>query len=164
MSSLSLTPWTPAPALVALREEVDARWPQRSRASDGVIGDTRHGQSTNSHNPVGSANGPQVGTVGTVHAIDITAAGIDVPALLGAVIGDPRVWYVIHGGQIWSRTNGWAPRAQSGDPHMTHVHVNLREDSQSAAVAAENDTSAWFGGAATRVRSPCREVAPRGSR
>ncbi len=29
---------------------------------------------------------------------------------------------------------------------MTHVHVNLREDSQSAAVAAENDTSAWFGG------------------
>ena len=61
------------------------------------------------------------------------------------MVGDPRVWYVIHDGQIWSRTTGWAPIAHRGDPHTTHIHVNLREDSQGAAVAAENDTRSWFG-------------------
>ena len=145
LGSLSLIPWFAAPSLVTLRKEVDARWPGRSRSSDGVIGDTRHAARTNSHNPVGAGNGPGVGTRGAVHAIDITSAGIDVAAFLSAVVGDPRVWYVIHDGQIWSRTTGWAPIAHRGDPHTTHIHVNLREDSQGAAVAAENDTRSWFG-------------------
>ena len=146
LGALSLIPWYAAPSLVGLRKEVDARWPGRSRSSDGVIGDTRHAARTNSHNPVGAGNGPGVGTRGAVHALDITSDGIDVAAMLSAVVGDPRVWYVIHDGQIWSRTTGWAPIAHQGDPHTTHVHVNLREDSQAAAVAAENDTRSWFGG------------------
>jgi peptidoglycan hydrolase-like protein with peptidoglycan-binding domain len=60
---------------------------------------------------------------------------------------------VIHNGQIWSRSTGWAPIAHRGDPHTTHIHVNLREDSQGAAVAAENDTRSWFGrmGATSRA-------------
>ena len=145
LGTLSLIPWYAAPSLVALRKEVDARWPGRSRSSDGVIGDTRHAARTNSHNPVGAGNGPGVGTPGAVHAIDITSDGIDVAAFLSAVVGDPRVWYVIHDGQIWSRTTGWAPIVHRGDPHTTHIHVNLREDSQGAAVAAENDTRSWFG-------------------
>ena len=33
-----------------------------------------------------------------------------------------------------------------GDPHSTHIHVNLREDTRASAVAAENNTRAWFGG------------------
>ena len=67
-------------------------------------------------------------------------------------MGDPRVWYVIHNGQIWSRTTGWAPIAHQGDPHTTHIHVNLREDSQATAVAAENDTRSWFGTKAAHHR------------
>ncbi len=145
LGTLSLIPWYAAPSLVALRKEVDARWPGRSRISDGVIGDARHAARTGSHNPVGAGNGPAVGTRGAVHAIDITSAGIDVAAFLSAVVGDPRVWYVIHDGRIWSRTTGWAPIAHRGDPHTTHIHVNLREDSHAAAVAAENDTRSWFG-------------------
>lgn len=144
LGAMSLFPWYAAPSLVTLRKEVDARWPGRSRASDGVIGDARHAASTNSHNPVGSGGGPRVGTRGAVHAIDITSSGIDVPAVLSVVVGDPRVWYVIHDGRIWSRSTGWVPRAHSGDPHTTHIHVNLREDSQAAAVAAENDSRSWF--------------------
>jgi peptidoglycan hydrolase-like protein with peptidoglycan-binding domain len=140
-----LVPWYASPSLVKLRKEVDARWPGRSRASDGVIGDARHAARTNSHNPVGSSGGPRVGTRGAVHAIDITSSGIDVQAFLSAVVGDSRVWYVIHDGRIWSRTTGWAARSHRGDPHTTHIHVNLREDSQAAAVAAENDTRSWFG-------------------
>ncbi len=150
ISAMSLIPWYPAPSLVKLRAEIDARWPGRSRISDGVIGDLRHSGTRNSHNPVGMPTGPLVGTRGAVHAMDITASGIDVQSVLNAVIGDPRVWYVIHGGRIWSRTYGWAARRQAGDPHTTHIHINLREDGPSAAKTAENDTRSWFGSGATR--------------
>jgi peptidoglycan hydrolase-like protein with peptidoglycan-binding domain len=145
LQAMALIPWHVAPSLALLRSEVNARWPGRDRSSDGAIGDTRHQGSTNSHNPVGGRGGPAFGTRGAVHAIDITARGIDVDAVLSAVIGDPRVWYVIHDGSIWSRTFGWARQAHRGDPHTTHIHINLREDSQGAAVAAEMDTSAWLG-------------------
>jgi peptidoglycan hydrolase-like protein with peptidoglycan-binding domain len=159
LGTLSLIPWYAAPSLVTLRKEVDARWPGRSRVSDGAIGDTRHSTRTNSHNPVGSGTGPGVGTRGAVHAMDITSDGIDVATFLSAVVGDARVWYVIHDGRIWSRTTGWAPVAHRGDPHSTHIHVNLREDSQATAVAAENDTRSWFGGGGTSTAffpSPAR--------
>ena len=146
VGALSLIPWHTSPSLLALRREIDTRWPGRSRISDGVIGDRSHSRSTNSHNPVGASNGPRFGTRGAVHAMDITASGIDVQRVLNAVIGDSRVWYVIHGGKIWSRTYGWAARTQSGDPHNTHIHINLREDSPSAATTAERDTRSWFTG------------------
>ena len=141
----ALLPWHVAPSLIALRAEVNSRWPNRDRSSDGTIGDSLHQAGTNSHNAVGHPGGPSVGSTGAVHALDITSSGIDVDTVLDAVIGDARVWYVIYGGRIWSRTNGWVARSYSGDPHTTHIHVNLREDSQSTAVAAENDTSRLIG-------------------
>ncbi len=146
MGAMSLIPWYTAPSLVALRREVDTLWPGRSRLSDGSIGDNRHGRTINSHNPVGAANGPRAGTRGAVHALDITSSGVDVSRLLSAVIGDSRVWYVIHDSTIWSRTTAWSARPYSGDPHTTHIHINLREDSQSAATDAENSTRSWFSG------------------
>lgn len=140
----TLDPWHTAPSLVQLRSEINARWPNRSTASDGTLGDTRHRKSRNSHNPVGTKSGPEFGSPGAVHALDITADGIDTATVLGAVIGDPRVWYVIHDGRIWSRTHGWAPRRQIGDPHRTHIHISLRDSTQARAVAAETDTSRWL--------------------
>jgi peptidoglycan hydrolase-like protein with peptidoglycan-binding domain len=153
LSASALVDWHLAPSLTALRTEIDTRWPNRDRSSDGAIGDIRHQTRTNSHNPARYPGGPSVGTVGSVHALDITARGIDVNLVLDAVVGDPRVWYVIHDGQIWSRTTGWSPRRQSGDPHVTHIHINLREDSQSASVSAEQDTSRWLGGSGSRGAS-----------
>ncbi len=150
VSAMAVIPWYPAPSLLKLRKEIDARWPGRSRISDGVVGDLRHSGTRNSHNPVGMATGPLVGTRGAVHAIDITASGINVQSVLAAVIGDSRVWYVIHGGRIWSRTYGWTARRQAGDPHTSHIHINLREDTQAGAKTAENDTRSWFGSAATK--------------
>ncbi len=160
----SLKYWYLAPSLAALRSEVNRRWPGRDRSSDGWVGDLRHQGSTNSHNPVGFTTGPSVGTRGAVHALDITARGIDVDAVLKAVIGDSRVWYVIYDGRIWSRTYGWAANAHPGSPHSTHIHINLREDSQAAATRAEKDTSRWLGssgsvrpvsrGTSTRTTSP----------
>jgi peptidoglycan hydrolase-like protein with peptidoglycan-binding domain len=153
LGALSIYNWHLAPSLAALRTEVNTRWPNRDRSSDGAVGDARHQASTNSHNPARYPGGPGVGTQGSVHALDITARGIDVTALLNAVVGDPRVWYVIHNGQIWSRTTGWAPRAHRGDPHSTHIHINLREESHAAAVAAEQDTTRWLGGSGSRGAS-----------
>jgi peptidoglycan hydrolase-like protein with peptidoglycan-binding domain len=145
--AMALMNWHVAPSLAALRSEINASWPGRDRSSDGTIGDLRHQAGSNGHNPVGHPGGPAFGTRGAVHAMDITARGIDVDAVLSAVIGDPRVWYVIHDGRIWSRTSGWAARSHSGDPHSTHIHINLREDSPAAAIAAETDTRRWLGGA-----------------
>lgn len=136
--------WFVAPSLAKLRSEVDARWPGRSRASDGTIGDPNHQRSVNDHNPVGHPAGPAFGTTGAVHALDITANGVDTARILDAVIGDSRVWYVIYNGRIWSRTYGWASRPQAGDPHRSHIHISLRSETQASAVAAEEDTRTWF--------------------
>lgn len=162
MRASALLPWHLSPSLVALRAEVNRRWPYRDRSSDGSIGDAYHAARTNSHNPVGRKGGPDVGTIGAVHALDITASGIDTTALLNSVIGDSRVWYVIYNGRIWSRTTGWAARPQSGDPHTTHIHINLREDSQSVAVKAEKDASRWLSSSGGRGSSA--KVANRTSR
>lgn len=146
MMASGIDQWYLAPSLVALRTEVNLRWPGRDRSSDGWVGDAYHASRTNSHNPVGSPGGPGVGTKGAVHALDITANGINVTSVLRAVVGDSRVWYVIYDRKIWSRTTGWAPVRYTGDPHTTHIHVNLREGSQRIAVAAERDNSRWLSG------------------
>lgn len=143
----SAAAWFVAPSLLALRAEVDARWPRRSRALDGTIGDSAHERSRNEHNPVGHRNGPRNGTPGAVHAIDITAEGIDPRAVVAAAVGDPRVWYVIYDGTIWSRTYGWAARPQRGDPHRGHLHISLRAETPALARAAENDRSRWLSAA-----------------
>jgi hypothetical protein len=120
-----------APALVRLRAEVDRRWPTRSKASDGWLGDAAHAARVSDHNPDGK---------GEVHAIDVTAAGIDVAVLLRAAIGNPAVWYVIHDGHIWSRTYGWAKRVYTGpNPHRHHVHISIRY-----TAAAENWDGSWL--------------------
>ncbi len=140
---------TLAQSLQKLRAEVNARWPNRSKASDGWLGDAYHQRSKSDHNPVGFANGPDHGTAGVVHAIDITSRGIDTTAVLNAVIGDARVWYVIYNRTIWSRNYSWKPRPYFGASHTTHIHVSLRADSHSAAVRAERDARPWLAGVAS---------------
>lgn len=132
--------WTLAPALSALIREVNARWPHRSKASDGTIGDTAHSARKSEHNPDAK---------GVVRAVDITVAGINKAALLKAVIGDSRVHYVISDRKIYSRSNRWTPAAYYGaNPHDKHVHISLRNrTSESADWAtvdkAAADTSSW---------------------
>ena len=43
--------WTLAPALKQLMAEVNARWPNRDRTTDGTIGDYKHSLTTSEHNP-----------------------------------------------------------------------------------------------------------------
>lgn len=131
--------WTLAPSLGALRDEVNRFWPNRDRSYDGTIGDLAHqAQSKSEHNP---------DSAGVVRAIDITARGIDVTALLNAVIGDPRVHYVIYRGRICSRTYGWTWRPSSGHEH--HIHVSLRNHTSESAPwdvidRAAKNVDRWF--------------------
>lgn len=112
-----------APGLVQLRSEVNIRWPDRDKTSDGWIGDTAHSTRVSDHNPDYSAGG-------IVRAIDVDRDGIDVDRLLLSLIGSARVSYVIWSGRIWQnpavyQAGGW--RAYTGaNGHYHHVHISIR--------------------------------------
>lgn len=125
--------WYLAASLIALGNEVNRAWPRRVTASDGAIGDASHQARKSDHNPDWDAGG-------VVRAIDIDVHGIDAPAVVKALIGDPRVWYVIYDHYIYSVTYNWARRPYDGsDPHTGHIHVSIRHTS-----AAESNTSLWL--------------------
>lgn len=127
-----------APSLVALRDEINARYPKRDKSSDGWVGDTSHQARPSDHNP-------DWGDGGVVRAIDIDiddndAADDLVADVLKAAIGDDRVWYVIHRSKIYSRTYGWKARAYTGsNPHDKHIHISIQHTK-----AAETDVSSWL--------------------
>lgn len=128
-----------ARSLAALRGEVNTRWPDRSKVSDGWIGDAAHNARKSDHNPDWSAPGNRRGVV---RALDITVRGIDVDLLLRHTTNDSRVAYVIYNRRIYQHRTGWQPYRGS-NPHISHVHVSIAH-----TATAENDTKAWFGGGA----------------
>jgi hypothetical protein len=116
-----------------LRNQIDDRWPNRKKASDGWIGDASHQAGVSDHNPDYSAGG-------VVRAIDIDCdlSGVDKEAdvtLANQLIrcarnGDAggRLKYVIHDGMIASGTYAssyWKWRTYDGEPHREHIHVSF---------------------------------------
>lgn len=88
--------WRVAKALLQLRAQVDAKFPGRSTASDGTIGDANHASRASDHNPwVTDKHGGHV-----VTAMDIThdpAHGFDSYAFAEQLRQrrDPRIKSVI---------------------------------------------------------------------
>lgn len=120
--------WRNCNASLRLVEAVNAKWPNRSKASDGTVGDAAHATRTSDHNPWVVVAGQ-----GVVRARDITRAGTDLPWLFEHLRvmgqrGDPRL---AGGGYlIWDRRitapnfSGW--RAYTGsNPHIQHGHVSF---------------------------------------
>lgn len=124
-----------SPALVTLRDEVDAQSPDRDRSADGWIGDPAHASRHSDHNPEPD---------GSVDAIDIThdpAHGVDCNLLADQVKDDPRIaggGYVIWNRRIWnpSISRSWRPYTGSNG-HTHHMHVSVSDRGQ-------NDTSPWL--------------------
>lgn len=113
--------WYLVPALVKLRQQLNAAWPNRDKRSDGSIGDPSHSSRLSDHNP-----DPD----GSVDSIDIDVDGIDVQAVLAALQRDQRTSYIIYKYQIWNHQLGW--RKYSGsNPHTGHIHVTVRDAYQS---------------------------------
>lgn len=105
----------------ALFRQANASYPNRSRVSDGWIGDAAHRSRTSDHNPDGN---------GIVHAGDVThdpGNGLDCHRLARelAASRDPRVKYIIWDRRIWQ--NGW--KAYKGaNPHTKHLHLSVYGD------------------------------------
>ena len=136
-----------APALVTLRDEANKAFPKRDKASDGWIGDPSHAARVSDHNPCWACPGRSEGIVRALD-LDISPDGradADLRTrLLEAAIGDPRVWYVISNGKIYSRTHGWVARVYTGsNPHTQHVHVSLNGANGVPGDPGNFDTSTW---------------------
>lgn len=130
-----MTEWKLAPCLVTLRDEVNRKWPNRSKDSDGALGDASHAARKSDHNP---------DSHGIVHAIDITTPnnrqGRRIRRVIKrACIRDKRVWYVIANGYIYSQTYNWKRQKYTGvNAHKAHIHV-----SANYANGLANSTAAW---------------------
>ena len=124
------TSWHLAPSLAQLRREINARWPNRDKSTDGSVGDLSHAARASDHNPNSRRS---------VNAIDIDEDGIDAWGLVDLAITDPRVNYVIYERKIWQRKHGFKPRPYSGiNAHTKHIHVSIIQ-----SVAAEQNTAPW---------------------
>ena len=120
-----------------LREQIDDWFPDRDRASDGWIGDSRHQSKgrASDHNPDPSS--------GVVRAVDIDA---DLSKQKGLSVyladqirlcgrNDKRINYVIHRGWIASQKTNFEWVDYRGiNPHNHHIHISFTQ-------AGDNDGS-----------------------
>lgn len=130
--------WTLAPSLKVLRDEINAAAPNRSKASDGTVGDLAHAARASDHNP---------NRAGVVRAFDVThdpKNGVDCNVLTANIIerfGEiPALTsgsYVIWQGRIWSydkRHLGW----RDSSAHDKHAHISV-----ATAASGYNSTAPW---------------------
>lgn len=120
---------TAASACRAALAEATRLWPNRSRASDGILPSAAHtiANPTSDH---------ELG-----NAFDLThdpAHGVNCHVLSQFVTTDPRVKYVIWDRQIWNPSvSRWWRQYEGVNPHSTHMHVSIRS-------ACRNDMSPWW--------------------
>lgn len=136
-----MTTWRLAGALVALRNGINAKWPNRDHASDGTIGDAAHASRSSDHNPWVKVKG-----VGVVRALDTDVDGVPAAWIveqlrkLGAA-GDRRLrngGYIIFNGRITKPDfSGWVVYT-GPNKHTLHFHVSFSVDA-----AGFDDTRAW---------------------
>lgn len=112
-----------------LRTQIDRKFPNRDKRSDGWIGDTSHQAVPSDHNPDWSDGG-------VVRAIDIDAdlskKDPNVAEKLAnqlkraAKYGEKRISYVIFNRKIASSRENWAWRTYTGsNTHEHHIHVSF---------------------------------------
>jgi lysozyme family protein len=128
--------WRLAKSLVTLRDQVNAKWPNRDKSSDGTIGDAAHQATDSDHNP---------NSAGVVTAMDIThdpAHGLDARKLAETLVAsrDPRIKYIISNAQIISSVvSPWQWRTYTGsNAHRKHVHISV-----TGSAGLYDDTRPW---------------------
>lgn len=126
--------WRAANSILGLLTAVNAAAPNRSKRSDGIIGDLAHAARKSDHNPFQFEAGDPV-----VTAIDLTnhpEAGADMALITEALrlSRDRRIKYVIFNKRIFaSYTTShrpawtWGPYTGTND-HTIHAHVSVIGD------------------------------------
>ena len=121
--------WQLAPLIARIRQEVNAKFPNRDKASDGTIGDADHRKRTSDHNPwVPPPEG------GYVTAADIDASGGVAKDLIDWIAENKPEWlkYMIFNRKIMAGDDGpspWRWRSYNGsNPHTSHGHISVEND------------------------------------
>lgn len=118
---------SPAPCCKKALADATARYPNRNRASDGIMGDANHKARKSDHN--------------LGNAFDLTHDpnnGVDCGVLSRLVMSDKRITYIIWNREIYvvsKASKGWQKYVGT-NPHTKHMHVSIRND-------ARDDLSAW---------------------
>lgn len=130
---------------VKLRDQINKRWPNRDKRSDGWIGDRAHQARISDHNPDEN---------GIVHAIDIDENfgigrfrnGLAARKLADELLayaasglpGSDRVKYVVYENRIASGTyrSVWWRWRPGNWGHTAHIHVSFTNE-------ADDDSRTW---------------------
>jgi hypothetical protein len=115
--------WRLAKSLGRLRKQINAKFPNRSKVSDGTIGDAKHAKRKSDHNP---------NEKGVVCAFDVThdpKNGVNCGELAKKLAKDKRVKYLIWNRQITEKGNPskWKPYT-GANPHDKHLHISVNAD------------------------------------
>lgn len=126
-------PWRPVAAIPVLFAQVNATWPNRDKASDGVVGDAAHQDRESDHNP--DANG-------WVHAQDIDddlrGNPGDADKLADQLLeyartkqpGSERLKNIVYKDRVASGTypdKFWVWRYNEALEHFSHIHVSYAD-------------------------------------
>lgn len=132
--------WYVAQSLEVLRKQFNETYPNRSKASDGGIGDAAHASRDSDHNPW-----LRIASRGVVTARDFThdpAHGMDIDRLTDELQAsrDPRIKYIIANGWIMDTRPGYNPwnwvKYHGSNPHNKHFHISVKPENC-------NDDSPW---------------------
>jgi hypothetical protein len=120
---------TAAPTCKAALAEATKLWPNRSRASDGILPSAAH----TTLNPTSDHE--------KGNAFDLThdpANGVDCNVLSKHVMADSRVRYIIWNAKIWNPSVSPRWRDYTGtNPHTKHMHVSILAERR-------DDLSPWW--------------------
>lgn len=119
-----------APSLNRLFLEIDARWPNRDRRTDGWLA-LPSVRISKGHNP---------DSRGEVHAIDVDRDGIDPLWIINNIYrGGGVLRYIIWDRRVWHTVYGWTGYAYTGkNPHTDHMHIEIN-----FSLAAETYSGHW---------------------
>lgn len=148
--------WVLIPCLKVLFAEFDRIAPNRSRVSDGSIGDGEHSQHLSDHNPDETGKVPihDADHINEVHAIDVTTnlneSDLTMEKCVQHILSycrrsssDPlnedRLRYIIFNRRIWKAPN-WVEEVYTGtsDPHTGHAHFSAEY-----ITSLESKTTTW---------------------